>query len=209
MFEHDFRRDRDGADDAGSMCISLAPVWRADARILLLGSMPGQRSLQAQSYYAHPRNAFWVIVEALFEVPADSPYRQRLAGLVDAGVALWDVIGRCRRRGSLDQRIETGTVEPNDLAGLLRRCPQIERIGFNGAAAEAAFGRHVLPALEPRLAAIERSALDQPGARCDESRGQDRCVAGRPAVRRWREPIGANTVTSGLRHLITIAGLSD
>jgi hypoxanthine-DNA glycosylase len=159
MFEHDFRRDRDGADDAGSMCISLAPVWRADARILLLGSMPGQRSLQAQSYYAHPRNAFWVIVEALFEVPADSPYRQRLAGLVDAGVALWDVIGRCRRRGSLDQRIETGTVEPNDLAGLLRRCPQIERIGFNGAAAEAAFGRHVLPALEPRLAAIERVRL--------------------------------------------------
>lgn len=159
MYQHDDRGALDGSHHAGPLCISLAPVWRADARLLLLGSMPGQRSLQAQAYYAHPRNAFWTIVDALFDVPAGAPYRRRLVQLMDAGVALWDVIGRCRRRGSLDQRIETASVEPNDLAGLLQCCPRIERIGFNGAAAELAFRRHVLPGLEPRLARIERVRL--------------------------------------------------
>jgi len=146
----------DSFADVDSMCVGLAPVWCPDARILILGSMPGQRSLELQAYYAHPRNAFWQIAEALFGVPAEAPYAQRLGRMVDAGVALWDVIGRCRRRGSLDQHIEPDSVEANDLSGLLQRSVQLERIIFNGAAAEAAFRRHVVPGLAPQLAAIER-----------------------------------------------------
>lgn len=137
----------------------LAPVWRSDARLLVLGSMPGRRSLLEQAYYAHPRNAFWAIAEALFGVPADAPYPDRLDGLREAGVALWDVIARCRRRGSLDQAIDAASVEPNRIDELLQRCPAIEVIAFNGAAAEAVFRRHVLPTLASRAAAIRRLRL--------------------------------------------------
>ncbi len=162
MSEDDFRAGSGSASqdpEDSPLCSGLAPVWRADAQILILGSMPGRRSLEAQAYYAHPRNAFWAIAEALFGVPLEMPYAQRLDRLVDAGLALWDVIGRCRRHGSLDQHIEPDSVEANDLAALLERCPGIERIGFNGAAAEAAFRRHVLPRLTPQQTAIERVRL--------------------------------------------------
>ncbi|GAB4171534.1 MAG: DNA-deoxyinosine glycosylase [Wenzhouxiangellaceae bacterium] len=134
----------------GDWCSSFAPVWRADARVLILGSVPGRRSLAEQRYYAHPRNAFWQIVEQVCGVPATQPYGQRLQGLIECGVALWDVIGRCRRRGSLDQRIERETIEVNPVGRLLGRCPELRCIVFNGAAAETAFRRHVLKDLAGR-----------------------------------------------------------
>jgi hypoxanthine-DNA glycosylase len=122
---------------------SFAPVFRADARVLILGSMPGAASLAAAQYYAHPRNAFWPIMGALFDAGAELPYDVRLGRLLDAGIALWDVIGRCHRSGSLDSRIAADSVEPNDIAGLLAACPHIGHVFFNGGAAETAFRRHV------------------------------------------------------------------
>ena len=126
---------------------SFAPVWRPDARVLILGSMPGAASLDAAEYYAHPRNAFWPIMGALFGAGPELAYAARLARLLDAGVALWDVIGRCERPGSLDSRIVADSVEPNALARLLAESPRIGHVFFNGSAAEQAFRRHVrLPA---------------------------------------------------------------
>ncbi|MFU8878416.1 MAG: DNA-deoxyinosine glycosylase, partial [Wenzhouxiangellaceae bacterium] len=133
----------------------LAPVVSPHARVLLLGSMPGARSLTEQRYYAHPRNAFWKVAEALFGVPSEAPYEERLAGLRESGVALWDVIGSCRRPGSLDQAIEAGSIVVNDFAGLFRACPGIRRIGFNGAMAERCWHRHVRGSLPEAYAAIE------------------------------------------------------
>ena len=82
------------------MISSFAPVAGPDARILILGSIPGRESLRRQQYYAHPRNAFWPIMAELFGAGPDLPYRQRLALLVANRLALWDVIEVCSRPSS-------------------------------------------------------------------------------------------------------------
>ena len=85
----------------------LAPVWRADAELLILGSFPGQASLAARQYYAHPRNAFWPLMAALTGESdlAQQPYAARLQRLLHHRIALWDVVDRCVRPGSLDSAI--------------------------------------------------------------------------------------------------------
>ncbi|MFO1409797.1 MAG: DNA-deoxyinosine glycosylase [Steroidobacteraceae bacterium] len=123
------------------------PVARRDARLLILGSMPGAASLAAGEYYAHPRNAFWTIVGGLGGAAADARYARRTAALRATRIALWDVIASCRRRGSLDAAIERGSVRVNDFAGFLARHPRIACVAFNGGTAEALFRRHVLPRL--------------------------------------------------------------
>lgn len=130
---------------ANRMLRGFAPVYRKDARALILGSMPGQASLVAGQYYAHPRNAFWPIMGELFEAGPALPYAARLERLLEAGVALWDVIGSCQRDGSLDSAIESSSIETNDLQALFAACPCLDHVFFNGATAETAFRRHVGP----------------------------------------------------------------
>ncbi|MCT6698266.1 DNA-deoxyinosine glycosylase [Rheinheimera sp. 4Y26] len=113
----------------------LAPVARPDAKILILGSMPGQASLDAQQYYGHPRNQFWPLMQQLFVVDASLPYPQRLLALQNAGVALWDVIGLCQRQGSLDSAIRPDSVQFNDIAGLLTQLPKLKAVWLNGGTA--------------------------------------------------------------------------
>jgi len=128
---------------------SFAPLVDAASRVLVLGSMPGVASLEADRYYAHARNQFWPIVGRLCGFDPALPYDTRLAHLRAHGIALWDVAGECIRPGSLDARIQAGSVSPNDIGGLLAHHPGIARVRFNGAAAEALFRRHVLPTLDP------------------------------------------------------------
>ena len=130
-----------------SFARSFPPVAAANAEILILGSMPGQASLAANQYYAHPRNAFWPIMSALLKFnPADS-YAQRVESLKTARIAIWDVLHSCNRPGSLDSDIETDSLIANDLAGFLQQHPAIKRVFFNGAKAETCFRRHIaLPA---------------------------------------------------------------
>ncbi|PQA27962.1 DNA-deoxyinosine glycosylase [Amnimonas aquatica] len=126
---------------------SFAAVENPAARVLILGSMPGVASLTAGEYYAHPRNAFWHIMAELAGADPALAYAERLARLRAAGIALWDVLASCERPGSLDADIVAPSVVVNDFAGFLRRHPEIDRIGFNGATAAQCFRRHALPGL--------------------------------------------------------------
>jgi hypoxanthine-DNA glycosylase len=141
-----------GAAAADSTAPSQGFPWvaRADARVLVLGSMPGQASLAAAAYYAHPRNVFWEIMGVLFDAGRELDYAVRLDRLTGAGVALWDVAHRCRRPGSLDAAIVRDSVEPNDFAALFRACPQLHTVGFNGGTARELYRRRVLP-LDPAV----------------------------------------------------------
>jgi TDG/mug DNA glycosylase family protein len=112
--------------------------------------MPGQASLAAQAYYAHPRNAFWPIMGALFDAGPGIAYDERLRRLKKHRIALWDVLASCVRPGSLDADIEPASIEVNDFPAFLAAHPGIGRICFNGAAAAQCFRRHAEPALGDR-----------------------------------------------------------
>lgn len=140
---------------------------------LILGSFPGTASLEAGQYYAHRRNRFWPLLATVTGVDAAAPYAERVAGATRAGLAIWDVLDRCVRPGSLDANIVRASEVPNDLAGLLARHPSILAIGFNGRAAATFFERHIpshwkgrtppsrftLPSTSPANAAFSLDAL--------------------------------------------------
>jgi double-stranded uracil-DNA glycosylase len=126
---------------------SFPPIARGMPRVLILGTMPGKVSLRERQYYAHPQNGFWRIVGGLLGFDPASPYDARVASVQSAGIAIWDVLKSCIREGSLDSAIEASSVVPNDFAAFLGEHPQIRRICFNGATAEALYMKHVRPCL--------------------------------------------------------------
>ena len=122
---------------------SFAPIVRADTRVLLLGSLPGEASLRAARYYAHPQNKFWRLVGAVIgrNDLHDLAYEARLAIIADAGIGLWDVVADAVRPGSLDGAIRDH--RPNDLRQLIESLPALRVIGFNGGTA-ARIGRQLI-----------------------------------------------------------------
>lgn len=121
----------------------LPGVIPPDARLLVLGSLPGDRSLAEGRYYAHPRNQFWRLIGAVLgEDLAALDYPARLARLAARRVGLWDTYAEAVRRGSLDAAIRDG--RPNDLAGLCARLPDLRLVAFNGR--KAGTGTRLLPA---------------------------------------------------------------
>lgn len=122
----------------------FAPIVGPDAKVLILGSMPGVKSLQDQQYYAHPRNAFWWIMGQLFAAGPDKPYAQRQQILIEQRVAVWDVLRSCKREGSLDSAIQVDGLVVNDFAGFFSANPKVDLILFNGKTAATLFQRHVV-----------------------------------------------------------------
>jgi TDG/mug DNA glycosylase family protein len=146
---------------------AFAPVAGPGTRVLILGSLPGEASLRAGQYYAHPRNLFWHLVGGVIGTDlAALAYPERLSALERAGIGLWDVIASARRRGSLDAAIRDHA--PADLAALVARLPALRAVGFNGATAarlgRAALAAHPglalidLPSSSPAYAALPRAA---------------------------------------------------
>lgn len=126
---------------------SFAPIADAKARILILGSMPGSASLAAGQYYAHAQNLFWRILGEITGAAPSLTYAARARALKSHGIALWDVLASCVREGSLDSAIDEASISANDFAGFYRAHPRIAHVFFNGAKAEAAYRKYVLPTL--------------------------------------------------------------
>ena len=140
------------------------PIARVDARLLVLGSLPGQKSLADHEYYAHPQNAFWPIMRELYGT--SGTYKERCEHLTTQQIAVWDVLQASVRPGSLDSDIRQETAVVNDFETFLKDHIHIEKIAFNGRKAEQLFRRMVsethmsdlsfisLPSTSPAFAAM-------------------------------------------------------
>jgi hypoxanthine-DNA glycosylase len=135
----------------------LPPIVWPHASILVLGSLPGDESLRVQQYYGNPRNQFWQILGRIYAEPISTEYSERIAFLQRHGIALWDVIQRAERQGSLDSNIRNEL--PNDFAALFRQAPDLRTIALNGSKAALSFERHVRPHFKPLLESVRTITL--------------------------------------------------
>lgn len=127
-----------------SVIYSFPPIASPASTVLVLGSMPGKASLEAQQYYAHPRNSFWFIIEQLFAVKAPVNYQEKKQLLLNNNIAVWDVLKACLREGSLDSSIQRDSVVANDFDMFFDQHKNITQVFFNGATAEKEFMKHVM-----------------------------------------------------------------
>lgn len=143
-------------DNQSKYC--FPPVVNEQVRVLILGSLPGEASLAAARYYAHPRNQFWSLMSKVIDVDLISlEYEQRLNSMLNCSIGLWDVVASAHRQGSLDAALRE--VAFNDLQRLIRELPQLHVIAFNGKTAARAAGQLrswtgeiiVLPSSSPAL----------------------------------------------------------
>ena len=125
--------------------VGFPPIAREDARVLVLGSLPSEASLQAGEYYAHPQNAFWKIMAQLAGATGGYPDRCQL--LMQAGVAVWDVLASSVRPGSMDADIRLSSAVPNDFETFFSRHKHLRLVCFNGRKAEQMFHRFVMPSV--------------------------------------------------------------
>ena len=133
--------------------IGLPPIARSDARLFVLGSLPGDASLAARQYYAHPQNQFWRLLGGVLgEELHGLPYEQRLERLAEHRVGLWDVIASAVRSGSLDQSIRDPA--HNQFDRLLHDFPDLKAIAFNGGTS-AKIGRKLIGADDHRVTLID------------------------------------------------------
>jgi len=120
---------------------AFPPIVNQESKILLLGTMPGDRSLQLQQYYGHAGNHFWKLIYTLFDQPLDPGYGNRKQFLLDHHIALWDVLESCTCEGSLDSNIRNEAV--NDFAEFYSTYPAISHVFFDSKKAEEFYLRHV------------------------------------------------------------------
>jgi len=133
--------------------LGLPPVARSDARLFILGSLPGDASLAAERYYAHPTNQFWRLLGlAIGDELQSLPYDLRLERLAERRIGLWDVIASASRKGSLDQAIRAA--EHNRIEHLLKDYSELRAIAFNGSTA-ASIGRRLVDSVPANVHLID------------------------------------------------------
>lgn len=160
---------------------AFPPILGANPKLLILGSMPGAASLAAGRYYAHPSNAFWPIVTAIYGIPAEAAYDARCRMLTEHGIAVWDVLKHCERNGSLDSAIQRESEVANDFVAFFASHPSVRKVCFNGAAARLLFSRHADARRVPTELVFERLPSTSPAY---ASLGFEE------KLRRWRSALG-------------------
>jgi hypoxanthine-DNA glycosylase len=143
------------------MLRGFSPVVAESTHTLILGSFPGEASLAATQYYAHPRNQFWRLLGAVIGEPLNElDYPTRLERMLKHGIGVWDVLAACTREGSLDVAIRNAT--PNDFASFREYAPALQKVCFNGKTAgrfapiiaAAGYQTLVLPSSSPANAVL-------------------------------------------------------
>ena len=129
--------------DASEKDHGFKPIVGEHPRVLILGTMPSQKSLAQSQYYGHPQNRFWWIMSELFGFELSLDYAARVELVSSKGIAIWDVIASCHRPGSLDASIDESSLTPNPIPSLLSQFPSISLIAFNGQAAGKLFAKHI------------------------------------------------------------------
>jgi hypoxanthine-DNA glycosylase len=156
-------------------------VARADARVFILGSLPGEESLKQKRYYAHPTNQFWRLLGVAIDEDLQSlGYEARLQRLADRRIGLWDVIASASRHGSLDQAIRDA--EHNRIEHLLHQFDELRAIAFNGSTA-ASVGRKLIGSPPPGIA-----MLDLPSSSAANTRPFAEKAAAWAALRQFVQP---------------------
>lgn len=120
---------------------SFSPISASDSEILILGTMPGTKSLELNQYYGHNQNNFWKFIFNIFNEDFSTDYEKRKAILIKNKIAVWDVLQYCERIGSLDSAIKNEIA--NDFETFLAQHPNIKTILFNGQKAAAFFKKYV------------------------------------------------------------------
>ncbi len=142
-----------------STVTGFPPIADSNAIILILGSMPGIKSLEQQQYYAHLRNSFWFIITKLLSNESELEYEQKKALLLHNRIALWDVLNTCQRKGSLDSSIKNKSTVANDFNTFFNDHPLIKAVYFNGTRAQQEYNKHRLPTLDAKFSSIEYERL--------------------------------------------------
>jgi hypoxanthine-DNA glycosylase len=120
---------------------AFPPIVDKHCTLLILGTMPGERSIQLQQYYGHKSNQFWKIMFALFNKPVSEDYDEKKQLLLDNHIALWDVLSHCEGQGSADHHIVNEVA--NDFASFYKKYPGIKTVVFDSSHAEKFYLRHV------------------------------------------------------------------
>jgi hypoxanthine-DNA glycosylase len=146
---------------------SFDPISNADTAVLILGTMPGDKSLKLGEYYGHPRNRFWKIISAITNTELPQTYTDKKALLLKTSLGIWDVAHKANRKGSLDSAIEDD--EPNDLENFIVQHKRLKVIAFNGKKSEALYDKYFerktgiryvsLPSTSPANASIDFESL--------------------------------------------------
>lgn len=119
---------------------SFPPIADAETEILILGTLPGDRSLEVGEYFAHPRNRFWKIISCITGNPVPETYTEKRELLLTSRIGVWNVLHKANRKGSLDTGIRNEV--PNDLTAFLSQHQKVKVIGFDGLKAGALYNKH-------------------------------------------------------------------
>lgn len=134
----------DKKKDQSTKVVCFEPIVGKKPRVLILGTMPGKKSLKTGEYYSDPKNQFWAMIETLYNGGKSFQcYEEKLKCLKNNNIALWDVYECCERKGSLDEDIKDAT--PNKLDIFLKNNPTISVVLCNGKRAWRELKKRQLP----------------------------------------------------------------
>lgn len=126
--------------DLNKLKNSFPPISDNETEILILGTLPGERSLEMQQYYAHPQNRFWKVIAQITKSNLPINYEEKLSLLRENKIGVWDVVHSAKRIGSLDINILDEI--PSDLDGFIENHPKLKTIAFNGSKSQKLYDKY-------------------------------------------------------------------